>query len=214
MHQPGPVAAFEDDCWKSPSTVALGPDADTTKKSTDMRGKSAAGSASMPHGSTRQPVGGPAADNSQDMLAATASRARRRRLSEHGCECCWLGLSNSTNNSPVDSTADLHTRLPLIEEARSCLVDNSSGAHSMPPLAGNSARFISPFAGLTLNIEQQQPEQPLQEHSFSADKQNILQEGRAASGLGLTPDAQLIDSDGLPVPVFAVVSVKQCKPAA
>jgi len=214
MHQPAPVAAFEDDCWKSPSTVALGPDCDTTtKKSTDLQGKSAAGSASMPHGSTRQPVGGPAADNSQDLLAPTVSRARRRRLSEHGCECCWLGLSNSTTNSPFDNTADLHSRLPLIEEGGSCLVDD--GAHShMPPLAGNSTRFISPFAGLALKIEQQQPEQPPQERSFSADKQNSLQEGCAASGLGLAPDAQLIDSDGLPVPVFAVVSVKQCKPAA
>jgi hypothetical protein len=140
-----------------------------------------------------------------------AYRPRARRLSEHGCGCC--GLDDGTGSSVADSAAQYQATLPLIQEACIDPADTRvrSGAalaDTVPawqPTSNTVPKFVSPFAGdgLVLPDEQQQAQQHDRKHQASS-KQGSRGLCEAAAALS---SCQLVDDEGSPVPVFAIVSI-------
>lgn len=143
-----------------------------------------------------------------------AYRPRARRLSEHGCGCC--GLGDEADSSVLDTAAQYQATLPLIQEACSDPPDAilSSGAHrwhlaeTVPagqPTGNTVPKFASPFAGYGLIIpDEQQQAQQLDMKQQASSKQGSRGLCEAAAALG---SCHLVDDEGSPVPVFAIVSI-------
>jgi hypothetical protein len=189
---------------------------------------------------SKQLTQSPAADHSQlpDAEDFSFYRPRARRLSEHGCGCCGLGLTLSS--SPITETpAELQAawaKMPVFWETETAAAAAPISepvpdvTHMAAPAAGlstdpstelstqRSFRITSPFAGLTLHIpddqqdqqqqQQQQKVEPIEQ--FSGKHSSGSLSDAAAAALG---SYQLVDDDGTPVPVFAIVSVSFSKAA-
>lgn len=151
-------------------------------------------------------------------------RPRARRLSEHGCGCCGLGLYLSSN--PIAAPAYL-----AFSQDSDCITGTGPEAaatvqtpqHGMSELtapaaagtASSKVKFTSPFAGLSISIpdeqqlDQQQCQQQQRAHSTKHDSASFSDAAIAQALSG----CKLVDTDGSPVPAFAIVSLSPWKPA-
>jgi hypothetical protein len=160
-------------------------------------------------------------------------RPRVRRLSEHGCGCCGLGTYQLASSNPIEipaylpfmqdagsSAAAAPTETPMVtapaptQAAAEATSDLASDVPAVVPNNTNSTvKFTSPFAGLSVNIPDElqldQQQQQQQERPPSVKHDNVsFSEAAVARALS---SCRLVDADGSPVPVFAVVSVNPCK---
>lgn len=167
----------------------------------------------------QHPRAWPAPDSSQLLEPSVypGYRPRARRLSEHGCGCCGLGLTLS--NSPIlETPAELQAawaRMPFIGELPGSSEDGpaihpeAAREHARPAAEATEARpakLTSPFAGLTLSIPDEQ--QPGAKHSSGGGGSSI---SHAAAAAALS---NCLDDDGTPNTVFAIVSISFTRPAA
>jgi hypothetical protein len=84
-----------------------------------------------------------------------------------------------------------------------------------------SSKFTSPFAGLTLSIPDDEPGPQQQQQQQQQRKAEPVQQPSGKHSSGSLSDAvaaalgscQLVDEDGTPVPVFAIVSISFSKAA-
>lgn len=158
----------------------------------------------------------PAPDSSQLLEPSVypGYRPRARRLSEHGCGCCGLGLTLS--NSPIlETPAELQAawaRMPFIGELPGpgedgpAIHPEAAPEHARPAAEATEARpakLTSPFAGLTLSIPDEQ--QPGAKHSSG---------GGSISHAAAAALSNCLDDDGMPDTVFAIVSISFTRPAA
>lgn len=158
-------------------------------------------------------------------------RPRVRRMSEHGCGYCGLGTYQLTSSNPIE----IPTYLPFMQDASSSAAAAPTGTPmvtapaptqaaiaaaselaspaAVPSNATSAVKFTSPFAGLTISIpdepQQGQQQQQQQERAPSV-KHDSASFSEAAVARALS-SCRLVDADGSPVPVFAVVSVNPCK---
>lgn len=164
----------------------------------------------------------PAPDSSQlaEPSVYPGYRPRARRLSEHGCGCCGLGLT--LRESPMPETpAELQAawaRMPFIGElpepgdnspAAAAVHVEAAPEHAPPAEEAEEtrpAKLTSPFAGLTLSIPDEH--QPGAKHSSGGGGGSI---SNAAAAAALS---NCLDDEGTPDTVFAIVSISFTRPTA
>ena len=162
-------------------------------------------------------------------------RPRVRRMSEHGCGYCGLGTYQLANSNPIEipaylpfmqdagsSAAAAPTGTPLITAPAPTQAATAAASElaavapaAVPNNTASTHKFASPFAGLSISIpdepqlDQQQQQQQQQERAPRV-KHDSASFSEAAVARALS-SCRLVDADGSPVPVFAVVSVNPCK---
>lgn len=128
------------------------------------------------------------------LLEWIANRPRERRLSEHGCGCCWMGL-NTSDSSP--HCVDVVARPQEVQQDSSAPSPNKQDA-TTDPVAAKPSRKPSPFAGFALSFTDQDLSQKGPQRS-----------GSSVSKLDQGANCQLVDEEGMLVSAFAIVSVSR-----
>lgn len=182
------------------------------------------------HAAYKQHTTGPAGGQlpaAAERYCDSVYRPRARRLSEHGCGCCGLGLYLSSNPVAVPAylafseDADSITGTDTAAEACVQTPQHATSELTTPAaaaMASSTTKFVSPFAGLSVSIpdeqqlDQQQRRQQHQQQRPHSTKHDSASFSDAAIAQAMS-SCKLVDADGSPVPAFAVVSLSPWKPA-